>query len=343
MKSTIHSCVFAASLAVATIAFAQVAAPAVDSPATEPKPKPDITPQQQKIADLIKQLGADDFAKRDEASDELQKMGVEALPALREALRNDDPSVRSYAEWLVPKMEGRRDPRRQNAAQFRGQQLGIAAGGGMVGVGGAGGGGFQLIGPRNGRVNVNVAAANGLRVTNINDGQRQINIQEDADGIRMTVTENKDGKQEQKEYKAKSIEDLRKDSPEAAQIYDQYTARGRGLNAANARILRLTPDRVGNDLDVQIRQQLQDAQKFHEKAMIDQQVQIQDFLKAANGDLADIQNQNLRQRLKAETEQLERQLADVEAMHKRLLERTKAAQQRLAELEKQQEPQPEKK
>src|SRR5258706_10623557 len=158
MKSTIPSCVFAASLAVPTIAFAQAPAPAVDSPATEPKPKPDITPQQQKIADLIKQLGADDFAKRDEASDELQKMGVEALPALREALRNDDPSVRSYAEWLVPKMEGRPDPRRQNAAQFRGQQLGIAPGGGMGGVGGAGGGGFPLVAPPQGPVNRHVAA-----------------------------------------------------------------------------------------------------------------------------------------------------------------------------------------
>src|SRR6266850_340091 len=197
MKSTIHSCVFAASLAVATIAFAQVAAPAVDSPATDAKPKPDLTPQQQKIADLIKQLGADDFAKRDEASDELQKLGPEALPALREALRNDDPSVRSYAEWLVPKMEGRRDPRRTGAARLDAQQqFGIIGGGGRI----------QLAAPRANRIAVNVAAANGVKVTNINDGDRQITIQEDANGIRMSIIDNKNGKPETQDYEAKSLD-----------------------------------------------------------------------------------------------------------------------------------------
>src|SRR3954468_13860683 len=99
MKSALQSCVLAASLGLGGFVFAQVAPPAADNPAAE-KPKTEQTPQQKKIADLINQLASDDFAKRDAASDELQKMGNEALPQLREALKHEDPSIRSYAEWL---------------------------------------------------------------------------------------------------------------------------------------------------------------------------------------------------------------------------------------------------
>ena len=41
----------------------------------QPAAKADATPQQQKIADLIKQLAADDFATRTAASNELLKLG----------------------------------------------------------------------------------------------------------------------------------------------------------------------------------------------------------------------------------------------------------------------------
>ena len=42
-----------------------------------------------------------------------------------------------------------------------------------------------------------------------------------------------------KDYEAKSIEEMRKEQPEAAQIYDKYMGRGRMLG--NPRIVRLTP------------------------------------------------------------------------------------------------------
>src|SRR4051812_31610462 len=88
MNRGIHGSVLTASLFLGSIAFAQTAPPAQEPPAAV---KTEQTPQQQKIADLIKQLASDDFATRDAASNELLKIGAEALPALKEALRSEDP------------------------------------------------------------------------------------------------------------------------------------------------------------------------------------------------------------------------------------------------------------
>jgi hypothetical protein len=340
MNWGIHGSAFAASLFLAGISFGQVAAPgAGPAPAVQPAPAADApaakaepTPQQQKIAGLIQQLAADDFAKRDAASEELQKLGAEALPALREAAKSEDPSIRSYADYLVPKIEGRREvrgQRRLNAYQANAaQQWGIAGNRGMP---------ADVLVARAGRLNINVTATNGVRNTNVTDGDRQVNIQEGPDGIRMSVTENDNGKQVQKDYEAKSIEEMRKEQPEAAAIYDRYNARGRGLAInGNARILRIAPNIAENGLDLDVRQQIQEAQKLGDRALQQQQLRLRDFQDAQKLDVQDQQFELMHKRLQAETEMLEQRLADVEAMRARLLEQTKAAQKRLAELEKQQ-------
>src|SRR4051812_24526781 len=101
MNRGIHGSIVTACLFISSVAFAQ-AAPAAGTP-DQPAPaaKTEATPGQQKIADLIKQLGADDFTTRDAASNELVKIGADALPALKEALKSEDPSIQSYAEYLV--------------------------------------------------------------------------------------------------------------------------------------------------------------------------------------------------------------------------------------------------
>src|SRR4051812_2377579 len=111
MNRGIHGSVLTVWLFLGSLAFAQ-AAPATVEPPAAAAPKAELTPQQQKIADLIKQLGAEDFATRDAASNELLKIGPDALPALKEALKSDDPSIQSYAEYLVPRIEGAREGRR---------------------------------------------------------------------------------------------------------------------------------------------------------------------------------------------------------------------------------------
>jgi hypothetical protein len=344
MNRPIHGTVFTASLFVASLAFAQAAAPGAGPAAADPAPtlpapanKAELAPQQQKIADLIKQLASADFPTRDAASNELLKLGAEALPALREALKSEDASIQSYAEYLVPRIEGQRegrDGRRLNANRRNGAgQVGIAANRGMA---------ADLLVARAGRININVTATNGVRSMKIVDGDRKVFIDEGPDGIRMNVTDDDGGKQVQKDYEAKSIEELRKEHPEAAEIYDKYNGRGRAMAiGGNARIMRLTPPTIDdNGLDVNVRQQIQDAQRLQDRAMqqqLQQQIRTRILLNDQDVNVQDQQLELMHKRLQAETEMLERRLAEVEVMRKQLLEQTQAAQKRLAELEKQQQ------
>src|SRR5688572_18850811 len=57
---------------------------------------------------LIKQLGSDKFADREDASRELQLTGVEAFPLLKRAAANHpDAEVRARAALIVEKLSGK--------------------------------------------------------------------------------------------------------------------------------------------------------------------------------------------------------------------------------------------
>ena len=55
----------------------------------------------ERIAAVIKQLGDDEFAKRETASKELEALGEPALPALRKARLSDDAEIRRRAEEAI--------------------------------------------------------------------------------------------------------------------------------------------------------------------------------------------------------------------------------------------------
>src|SRR5262249_53064609 len=59
----------------------------------------EVTPEQ--LAALVKQLGDDDFAAREKASDRLRALGTRALPALRRALQDADQEVRRRAQDCI--------------------------------------------------------------------------------------------------------------------------------------------------------------------------------------------------------------------------------------------------
>src|SRR5262249_8286264 len=62
-----------------------------------------------RIADLIRQLGHGEFAKREAASKELEAIGEPALMALQKAAAdNDDPEIRSRARRLITSLTSRR-------------------------------------------------------------------------------------------------------------------------------------------------------------------------------------------------------------------------------------------
>src|SRR5688572_29844468 len=54
-----------------------------------------------RVRKAVKQLGDDDFNKREEAAKQLQEIGEPALPDLREAAASPDPEVRERARWLA--------------------------------------------------------------------------------------------------------------------------------------------------------------------------------------------------------------------------------------------------
>jgi hypothetical protein len=57
---------------------------------------------QDRIQDLIRKLGSDDYATREQATEELQKIGKPAREALRKAVEDsDDPEVRQRAQALL--------------------------------------------------------------------------------------------------------------------------------------------------------------------------------------------------------------------------------------------------
>src|SRR5262245_8638210 len=60
-----------------------------------------------RIARLVKQLGHDEFAKRNEASKELDAIGEPALPALRKAAADGEAEVQRRAERLIASITGR--------------------------------------------------------------------------------------------------------------------------------------------------------------------------------------------------------------------------------------------
>lgn len=73
----------------------------------------------QKAGDLIRDLGADEFAVRERAERELRKMGDAALPALREALEDKDPERALRAHRVLrdlEKKEGRSEQDRRSRA-----------------------------------------------------------------------------------------------------------------------------------------------------------------------------------------------------------------------------------
>jgi uncharacterized protein (TIGR03067 family) len=59
-----------------------------------------------KIARLIKQLGDEDFAKRESASKELEAIGEPALDTLRKAASDGDPEVRRRAGLVIQAIAG---------------------------------------------------------------------------------------------------------------------------------------------------------------------------------------------------------------------------------------------
>lgn len=65
-----------------------------------------------RIEELVKKLGAADFAEREKAAEELRKEGKAAEGALRKAAASEDPEVRTRAQALLEELEAEKPRRR---------------------------------------------------------------------------------------------------------------------------------------------------------------------------------------------------------------------------------------
>jgi hypothetical protein len=80
---------------------------AVPSAADESKVADQAAPakSEQEIARLIAQLGCERFRDREQATNELSKLGKPALPGLKEATKSPDAEVRRRAQRLVDQIQ----------------------------------------------------------------------------------------------------------------------------------------------------------------------------------------------------------------------------------------------
>lgn len=204
------------------------------------------------IADLIRQLDAGKFNERQEASQRLTALGQAAIPALIEAARQGalEPSERAIeilkkhlagqnaelkqaAKEALEKLTASDSPRVAGQAKralqppapdkpepavpaFRGVQ------------------GFQIVpGGAQIQLRVQAIAGNQRRAMRINNGVTEHEVEEDGrkitirddpnNGLRLEVTEKKGGQETTKKYEAKNADELKKNHPEAYELYKKYS------------------------------------------------------------------------------------------------------------------------
>lgn len=222
------------------------------------------------FADLIRQLDDRTFAAREAASRQLTEAGGKAILALRRAaegesheasmralrilnkhFRSDSKELKAAAKDALEKIA--KGDRRMAVVQAKRilkpkespQAVPAVPQARQIQFGGGFGGQIQIQmravgGPRGKRIAVKVQ--NGVRETEVADGQRTVKIRQDPkDGISLEVTEPKDGKKVTKKYSAKNEDELKKKHPDAYKILQQYSKQGNGLQIQAIQAGRVLP------------------------------------------------------------------------------------------------------
>ncbi len=156
-----------------------------------------------RVDQLVQQLGSEEFAKREAAHNELRSLGARAKEALARGVESENPEIRDRSRSLLEQLEGHgladsNDPPVRRM-QIRGMNVG------PVGV--AGNLRVQMIGPGGGR--------QAMR----DENGRVVSLVEDAQGITITIREERDGKQVEETFSAKTPEELKQKN---AEVYEEY-------------------------------------------------------------------------------------------------------------------------
>jgi len=228
----------------------------------DPAPTADIKPtaplSDAQVKELIQKLDAQKFGDRQSASQKLAEAGAAVIPALSEAaidgtremtvrsidilkghFQSSDAALKKSAEEALKKIADSQTPAAANRAkdallpkpqpganlpQF-GNAGGIRVFGGnaqiQIQVQAIGGNGVKKISVKNN---------NGVKEIEAEENNRKIKINDDPNqGIKIEVTETKDGKETTRKVEAKDADDLKKKDAEAHKIYEQYSKGNGGI------------------------------------------------------------------------------------------------------------------
>jgi hypothetical protein len=154
---------------------------------------------------LIRQLGDPDFRKREAATARLKELGKAAAPALREALGGGDPEVCARAESLLRQLERPRIP----AGWFGQFNFGL-------------------------RRESNFA---GSRTIEVEQPGRRLTIREGPGGIELNVRGNDDGHDVNVTVRARDLDELRRQDPDAYELYERVAGARSNLNLRGRRLV----------------------------------------------------------------------------------------------------------
>jgi hypothetical protein len=225
---------------------------------------------------LVKQLDAEQFTDRQDASQKLIEAGADAIEVLRKAAAGESREARMRAVEILKRHFQGDDDALKKAALDALQKLAEADKPIVARMAkeilkpkpaqpAPGQGGFR-IGPAQIQIQVqNVAGGKRQVRTKITNGVKEIEAEEDGrkvkivddpnNGIKMEITEKKDGKETTRKIEAKNADELKKKDAEAHKIYEEYSKnagrlqiRGIQVQPRRAIPLQLRPLRRIRDL-----------------------------------------------------------------------------------------------
>lgn len=153
--------------------------------------------QTARINSLIKDLSAENWETRDKATDDLKKVGEEAIPALKEAMRNEDHEVAWRAKLIIRSIKKSKrvqaKPERESDKQKS----------------------ISIWSPQT------LSSRIKIFMYDVGAGAKSFSFSTDGSG-KVTATvkeETKDGKVEEKTYTADNMEEFKKKYPEIVKKY----------------------------------------------------------------------------------------------------------------------------
>ena len=193
------------------------------------------------VVALIKQLASSNFAERQAASQQLTKLGEQAIPRLKAAALGDNRETVTRSVDILKGHLKSANEKLQSAARAALEKISAIENG--VGprlarealappkprpqpVPRQGVRGFPQIQLQiqGGAQAIKIRDVNGIKDIEVTEKERSIKIHDDPNqGIKVEITETKEGKPVTRKFEAKNADELKKKHPEAHKLYQQYS------------------------------------------------------------------------------------------------------------------------